>query len=160
MQIFFVHGISYRPTDLSSFKEFSKKISFKDFHNFIWTRLSRSSGSCPSLSLQSYAANAASMQPQGRYVNCKLGTYWGFRGQPKSAQIVQIVQTSTQVVLTLKYNLFLGILLPKLFWPTVRKKCSRNPEKPFDVRGWRLRICNILEITTLYFSTKHKKLLK
>ena len=104
-----------------------------------------------------YAANAASMQPQGRYVNCKLGTYWGFRGQPKSAQIVQIVQTSTQVVLTLKYNLFLGILLPKLFWPTVRKKCSRNPEKPFDVRGWRLRICNILEITTLYFSTKHKK---
>ena len=54
-----------------------------------------------------YAANAASMQPQGRYVNCKLGTYWGFRGQPKSARIVQIVQISTQVVSTLKFNLFL-----------------------------------------------------
>ena len=102
-----MHGISYRPTDLSLLKKFSKKISFKDFHNFIWTRLSRSSGSCPSLSLQSYAANAASMQPQGRYSNCKLGTYWGFRGQPKSAQIVQIVQISTQVVSTLKYNIFL-----------------------------------------------------
>ena len=43
---FFVHGISYRSTDLSLLKEFSKKISFKDFHNFIWTRLSRSRGSC------------------------------------------------------------------------------------------------------------------
>ena len=31
---FFVHGISYRPTDLSLLKEFSKKISFEDFHNF------------------------------------------------------------------------------------------------------------------------------
>ena len=42
---FFVLGISYRPSDLSSLKEFSKKIIFKDFYNFIWTRLSRSSGS-------------------------------------------------------------------------------------------------------------------
>ena len=40
-----MHGISYRPTDLSSLKEFSKKIIFKDFYYFIWTRLSRSSGS-------------------------------------------------------------------------------------------------------------------
>ena len=42
--IFFVHGISY--TDLSLLKEFSNEISFKDFHNFIWTRLSISCGSC------------------------------------------------------------------------------------------------------------------
>ena len=40
-----MHGISYRPTDLSSLKEFSKKIIFKNFYDFIWTRLSRSSGS-------------------------------------------------------------------------------------------------------------------
>ena len=40
-----MHGISYRPTDLSLQKEFSKQIGFEDFHNFIWTRLSRSSGS-------------------------------------------------------------------------------------------------------------------
>ena len=26
-----MHGISYRPTDLSLLKEFSKKISFEDF---------------------------------------------------------------------------------------------------------------------------------
>ena len=32
-------------TDLSLLKEFSKKNSFEDFHNFIWTGLSRSSGS-------------------------------------------------------------------------------------------------------------------
>ena len=42
---FGVSSISYRPTDLSLLKEFLKKISFEDFHNFIWTRLSRSSGS-------------------------------------------------------------------------------------------------------------------
>ena len=40
-----MHGIFYRPTDLSLLKEFSKKISFKDIHNSIWTRPSRSSGS-------------------------------------------------------------------------------------------------------------------
>ena len=30
----FVHSISYRPTDLSLIKGFSKKFSFEDFHNF------------------------------------------------------------------------------------------------------------------------------
>ena len=28
-----MYGISYRPTDLSLLKEFSKNISFEDFHN-------------------------------------------------------------------------------------------------------------------------------
>ena len=32
--IFFVSSISHRPTDSSLLKEFSKKISFEDFHNF------------------------------------------------------------------------------------------------------------------------------
>ena len=36
-------------TDLSLSKDFSKKISFADFHNFIWTRLSRSSGTWTSV---------------------------------------------------------------------------------------------------------------
>jgi hypothetical protein len=31
---FFVHGISYTPTDLSLLKGFSKNFSFEDFHNF------------------------------------------------------------------------------------------------------------------------------
>ena len=31
---FFVYGISFRPTDLSLLKGFSKKISFEDFQNF------------------------------------------------------------------------------------------------------------------------------
>ena len=30
-----------------------------------------------------------------------------------------------------------GILLPKLFWPTVRKNCSRDQEK-FEAEGWEL----------------------
>ena len=37
----FVHGISHRPTDLSLLIEFSKQISFEDFHNLILTELSR-----------------------------------------------------------------------------------------------------------------------
>ena len=31
---FFVHGISYRSTDLSLLKGFKKNFSFEDFHNF------------------------------------------------------------------------------------------------------------------------------
>ena len=33
-----------------------------------------------------------------------------------------------------------GILLPKLFWPTVRKICSSDREKllKFEVEGWEL----------------------
>ena len=31
-----------------------------------------------------------------------------------------------------------GILLPKLFWPTARKKCCSDREKPlkFEAEGW------------------------
>ena len=45
-----------------------------------------------------------------------------------------------------------GILLPKLFWPTVRKNCSSDQEKTFEIRGWRPRICKIFEITRLIYS--------
>ena len=31
---FFVHGISYTPTDISLLKVISKNFSFEDFHNF------------------------------------------------------------------------------------------------------------------------------
>ena len=41
----------------------------------------------------------------------------------------------------------LGILLPKLFWPTVRKNCYSYREKNFEIWGWRLRIHKIFEIT-------------
>ena len=35
----------------------------------------------------------------------------------------------------------IGILLPKLFWPAVRKKCSNDREKLLELnRGWRARI--------------------
>ena len=41
-----------------------------------------------------------------------------------------------------------GILLPKLFWPTVRKKCSSDRGKTFEIRGWRPIICKNFEITS------------
>ena len=40
-----------------------------------------------------------------------------------------------------------GILLPKLFWPTVRKNCSSDRNKNFEIRGWRPRICKNFVIT-------------
>ena len=35
-----------------------------------------------------------------------------------------------------------GILLPKLFWPTVRKNCSSDQEKllKFEAKGWEFEI--------------------
>ena len=52
----------------------------------------------------------------------------------------------------------IGILLPKLFWPTVRKNCSSDWEKTFEIRGWRPRICNIFEITRkIYSNTERSK---
>ena len=48
----------------------------------------------------------------------------------------------------------IGILLPKLFWPTVKKKCSSDWEKTFEIQGWRLRICKNFEITwTIYLNS-------
>ena len=49
-----------------------------------------------------------------------------------------------------------GILLPKLFWPTVRKKCSSDPEKTFEIRGCRTRICEIFEITRTIHSNSER----
>ena len=43
------------------------------------------------------------------------------------------------------------ILLPKLFWPTVRKNCSSDREKSFEIRDWRPRICKIFEITRIIY---------
>ena len=36
-----------------------------------------------------------------------------------------------------------GILLPKLFWPSVRKKCSCDREKllEFEAEGWEFAKC-------------------
>ena len=36
-----------------------------------------------------------------------------------------------------------GILLPKLFWSTVRKKCSSDQEKllKFEAEGWEFAKC-------------------
>ena len=45
-----------------------------------------------------------------------------------------------------------GILLPKLFWPTVRKKCSSDLEFFFEIRCWRSRICKMFEITRTIYS--------
>ena len=33
----------------------------------------------------------------------------------------------------LRYVFYNGILLPKLFWPTVRKNCSRDRESFFEI---------------------------
>ena len=49
-----------------------------------------------------------------------------------------------------------GILLPKLFWPTVRKNCSSDWGKTFQIRCWRPRICKIFEITKTICSNSER----
>ena len=45
-------------------------------------------------------------------------------------------------------------MLPKLFWPAVRKNCSSDREKTFEIRGWRQRICKKFEITRTIYSNR------
>ena len=49
-----------------------------------------------------------------------------------------------------------GILLPKLFWPTVRKKCTSDRKKTFEIWGWRPRICKFFEITCIICSNSQR----
>ena len=49
-----------------------------------------------------------------------------------------------------------GILLPKLFWPTVRKNCSSDRWKTFEIWGWRSRICKNFEITRTICSNSER----
>ena len=48
-----------------------------------------------------------------------------------------------------------GILLPKLFWPTVRKIVTWS-RKTFEIQGWRQRICKMFEITRTIYSNMWK----
>ena len=50
------------------------------------------------------------------------------------------------------------ILLPKLFWSTVRKILSSDWEKTFEIRGWRLRICKKFGISrTIYLNSERSE---
>ena len=49
-----------------------------------------------------------------------------------------------------------GILLPKLFWPTVRKNCSSDREKTFEILGWRQKIFKNFEITRPLYSNSER----
>ena len=58
--------------------------------------------------------------------------------------------TSTIFQFPLDWN---GILLPKLFWPTVRKKCSSDWEKllKFEAEGW--EFSKILRLVEQFIQT-------
>ena len=49
-----------------------------------------------------------------------------------------------------------GILLPKLFWPTVRKNYFSDWEKTFEIWGWRLINLTIFEITRTIYSNSYR----
>ena len=54
-----------------------------------------------------------------------------------------------------------GILLTKLFWPTVsrpavRKNCSSDQKKTFEIRGWSPRIDKIFEVTGTIYSNSER----
>ena len=47
----------------------------------------------------------------------------------------------------------IGILLPKLFWPTLRKKCSSNREKPLKFVAEGLEFAKILRSLEQFIQT-------
>ena len=49
-----------------------------------------------------------------------------------------------------------GILVPKLFWLTVRKNSSSDRKKPFEIRGWRPRVFKTFEITRTIYSNSER----
>ena len=69
--------------------------------------------------------------------------------------ILHIVKGRNSQKQFLGCNFFLKnncILLPKLFWPTVRK----NRKKTFEFRGWMPRICKIFGITRTIYSNSER----
>ena len=58
-----------------------------------------------------------------------------------------------QIVLNQTRN---GILLANLFWPTVRKNCSSDRGKTFEIRGCRPRICKNFETTRTIYSNSER----
>jgi hypothetical protein len=50
-------------------------------------------------------------------------------------------------------NIYTGILLPKLFWPTVRKNCSSDREKLFKFEAEDRDFENILWFLELFIQT-------
>ena len=48
------------------------------------------------------------------------------------------------------------ILFPKLFRPTVRKKCSSDLEKPLKFKAELTRICKFFEITKTIYSNSER----
>ena len=47
-------------------------------------------------------------------------------------------------------------MLPKLFWPTMRKKLFWWSRKTFVILGWKPRICQIFEITRTIYSNSER----
>jgi hypothetical protein len=48
----------------------------------------------------------------------------------------------------------MGVLFPKLFWPSARKSCSCDGEKTFEIRGLRPRNCTFFDITITIHSNR------
>ena len=49
-----------------------------------------------------------------------------------------------------------GILLPKLFWPILKKKMFQWLRKTFEIKGWR-QFCKIFEITRTIYSNSSER---
>ena len=62
--------------------------------------------------------------------------------QPELAWL--IIKAYCEIVLFIQID---GILFPKLFWPTVRKKCFSDRKKTFEILSFHPRICKKFEIT-------------
>ena len=86
-------------------------------------------------------------------------TVWN-DGIPPMIHLKMIYRHHCRLTKELLYNFFHtignGILLPKLFWPTVRKKLFYWSRETFESQGWRPRICKFFEITRTLYSNSER----
>ena len=77
-----------------------------------------------------------------------------FLSYPSNSPYIYLpTRSSLDTIYKVKYRVsqskvWNSILLPKLFWPTVRKT--------FEIRGWRPRFCKIFEITRTIYSNSER----
>ena len=74
------------------------------------------------------------------WITHKFGTYFVL---DESVKIKNITLATVKKIVLLKY----GILLPKLFWPSVRKNCSSYWETRLKFEAERPRISKLFELT-------------
>ena len=88
------------------------------------------------------------------YLKWRIYTNWKMQYKPAGLVFLQS-SIGLNLCIQRRIHIFLpftsSVLLSKLFWPNLRKKCFSDREK-LEIRRWRLRFCKIFGITRTIYS--------